>query len=145
MNAERVLTEKTKGIELDGLLEKKILEKRETTYRIISKSVTEYQFIVPFDLPDDERAEVGQIFSIQDKNENNSRNLTFLARVTDIQHAANYDGNWDTTIKGTQFFDQDQIFNRVMAEPLGCVHDGKFNKSSDNTHQIFKGRQSRKR
>ena len=129
MNAERVLTEKTKGIELDGLLEKKILEKRETTYRIISKSVTEYQFIVPFDLPDNERAEVGQIFSIQDKNENNSRNLTFLARVTDIQHAANYDGNWDTTIKGTQFFDQDQIFNRVMAEPLGCVHDGKFKKA----------------
>jgi hypothetical protein len=129
MNAEKVLTEKTKGAEMDGLLEKKILEKRETTYRIISKSVTEYQFIVPFDLPDDERAEVGQIFSIQDKNENNSRNLTFLARVTDIQHAANYDGNWDTTIKGTQFFDQDQIFNRVMAEPLGCVHDGKFKKA----------------
>jgi DNA helicase HerA-like ATPase len=129
MNAERVLTETTKRTEMDGLLEKKILEKRETTYRIISKSVTEYHFIVPFDLPDDERAEVGQIFSIQDKNENNSRNLTFLARVTDIQHASNYDGNWDTTIKGTQFFDQDQIFNRVMAEPLGCVHDGKFNKA----------------
>jgi DNA helicase HerA-like ATPase len=129
MDIERVLTEKSREAEMDKLLEKKVLEKRKTTFRIISKSVTEYHFIVPFDLADDKRVEVGQIFAIQDKNEENSRNLTFLARVTDIQHAANYDGNWDTTLKGTQFFDQDQIFNRVMAEPLGCVQVGKFKKA----------------
>ncbi|MDM7935705.1 MAG: ATP-binding protein [Methanothrix sp.] len=99
------------------------MERSDTTYRIVSKSVTEYHFIVPFDLPDDERVEVGQIFSIRDGT------LTFLARVLDIQHSSNYDGHWDTTVKGTQFFDRDQIFNRVIAEPLGCLHDGRFRKA----------------
>ena len=47
--------------------------------------------------------------------------MTFLARVLNIEHSSNYDGHWDTTMKGTQFFDHDQIFNRVIAEPLGCV------------------------
>ncbi|NTV27681.1 MAG: hypothetical protein HGA93_03240, partial [Methanothrix sp.] len=98
------------------LLNKTVIEKGETTYRIVSKSVTEYHFIVPFDLPDEERVEVGQIFSIKDQG------LTFLARVLNIEHSSNYDGHWDTTMKGTQFFDQDQIFNRVIAEPLGCIN-----------------------
>jgi DNA helicase HerA-like ATPase len=109
-------------IETD-LLNKKVVSKGDTTYRIISKSVREYQFIVPFDLADEERVEVGQIFSVKD------RGLTFLARVLDIQHDSNYDGNWDTTLKGTQFFDSDQIFNRVIAEPLGCIQQGGFRKS----------------
>ncbi len=99
-----------------SLLNKTVIEKGETTYRIVSKSVTEYHFIVPFDLPDEERVEVGQIFSIKDQG------LTFLARVLNIEHSSNYDGHWDTTMKGTQFFDQDQIFNRVIAEPLGCIN-----------------------
>ena len=99
-----------------SLLNRKVIEKGETTYRIVSKSVTEYHFIVPFDLPDEERVEVGQIFSIKDQG------LTFLARVLNIEHSSNYDGHWDTTMKGTQFFDQDQIFNRVIAEPLGCIN-----------------------
>jgi DNA helicase HerA-like ATPase len=99
-----------------SLLNRKVIEKVETTYRIVSKSVTEYHFIVPFDLPDEERVEVGQIFSIKDQG------LTFLARVLNIEHSSNYDGHWDTTMKGTQFFDQDQIFNRVIAEPLGCIN-----------------------
>ena len=107
-----------------SLVDRKVIEKEGTTYRIVSKSVTEYHFIVPYDLPDEERVEVGQIFSIRD------RGLTFLARVLDIEHSSNYDGHWDTTMKGTQFFDQDQIFNRVIAEPLGCVSkDGGFRKS----------------
>ncbi len=105
-----------------NLLNKKVVSKGDTTYRIISKSVREYQFIVPFDLADEERVEVGQIFSVKD------RGLTFLARVLDIQHDSNYDGNWDTTLKGTQFFDSDQIFNRVIAEPLGCIQQGGFRK-----------------
>ncbi len=110
--------------EKGGLLNKKTVKKVDTTYRIISKSVTEYHFIVPFDLPEEDRVEVGQIFSVKDSG------LTFLARVLDIQHASNYNGNWDTTMKGTQFFDQDQIFNRVIAEPLGCVTvPGGFKKS----------------
>jgi DNA helicase HerA-like ATPase len=106
-----------------SLLNKKVVTKGDTTYRIISKSVTEYHFIVPFNLPEEERVEVGQIFSVKDEG------LTFLARVLDIQHASNYEGNWDTTLKGTQFFDLDQIFNRVIAEPLGCVQKGGFRRS----------------
>jgi len=110
--------------------EKRTIVRSDTTYRIISKSVTEYQFIIPFDLPDEERAEIGQIFSVKDRDAAKGRNLTFLARVLDIQHGSNYEGNWDTTMKGTQFFDQDQIFNRVIAEPLGCVlGDGRFCRS----------------
>jgi hypothetical protein len=101
-----------------ALLGRRILAGDDTKYRIISRNVREYQFIVPFNLPEDERVEVGQIFSVRDGG------LTFLARVLDIQHASNYGGNWDTTVKGTQFFDRDQIFNLVIAEPLGCVPKG---------------------
>lgn len=115
--------EKSQVIKGSDVLDKRVVTKGETTYRIISKSVTEYHFIVPFNLPEDERVEVGQIFSIRDGG------LTFLARVLDIQHASNYEGNWDTTLKGTRFFDHDQIFNRVIAEPLGCVINGGFRKS----------------
>jgi uncharacterized protein len=114
---ERILS----GIEIDT--SKRIIEKGETTYRIISKSVREYQFIIPYKQPDEERIEVGQIFYIKDGR------LIFLARVLDIQYDSNYDGKWDTTLRGTQFFDQDQIFNRVIAEPLGCVDTGGFRKS----------------
>ncbi len=114
----------------EGLLNKREIARGDTTYRIVSKSVTEYHFIVPFDLPEDEMVEVGQIFSVKDQDDEKGRSLTFLARVLDIQHSSNYDGHWDTTMKGTQFFDQDQIFNRVVAEPLGCVFkDGGFRKS----------------
>lgn len=114
---------------INDLRKRKVIERGETGYRIISKSVTEYHFIVPFDLPDAERVEVGQIFSVKDYDDANNRRMIFLARVLDIQHSSNYEGNWDTTVKGTQFFDQDQIFNRVIAEPLGCVQNGSFRKS----------------
>jgi DNA helicase HerA-like ATPase len=100
----------------ESLLNRKVIVKGDTTYKIVSKSVTEYHFTVPFILPDEERVEVGQIFSIKDQG------LTFLARVLNIEHSSNYDGHWDTTIKGTQFFDSEQIFNRVIAEPLGCIN-----------------------
>ena len=107
-----------------GLLERRVMEKGETTYRIVSKNVSEYHFIVPYDLSQEERAEVGQIFSVRDGS------MTYLARVLNIEHSSNYDGHWDTTIKGTNFFDSDQIFNRVIAEPLGCVNEaGGFRKS----------------
>ena len=110
--------------ERDGLLERKVMERGDTTYRIISKNVSEYHFVVPYSLAEEERAEVGQIFSIRDGS------LTYLARVLNIEHSSNYDGHWDTTIKGTNFFDSDQIFNRVIAEPLGCVNEaGQFRKS----------------
>jgi DNA helicase HerA-like ATPase len=107
----------------EGSGQKKVLYREDTTYRIISKSVAEYHFIVPYQLPESDRVEVGQIFSVRDGG------LTFLARVLDIRHDSNYEGNWDTTIKGTQFFDREQIFNRIIAEPLGCVRDGSFKKS----------------
>jgi len=91
-----------------------------TTYRIISKNVSEYHFTVPYK----DRVEVGEMFAIDDGGE-----ITFLARITDIQHDSNYEGNWDTSLRGTQFYDQDQIFNRVVAEPLGCILEGRFRKS----------------
>ena len=107
-----------------GKLDRIVIENEKTTYRIVSKSVREYHFTVPYDQSDEERVEVGQIFSIKDQN------LTFLARVLNIEHSSNYDGHWDTTMKGTQFFDDDQIFNRVVAEPLGCVSpDGLFRRA----------------
>ena len=103
--------------------ERRVIDQGKTTYRIVSKSVREYQFIIPYNLSDNERVEVGQIFSVHDGG------LTFLARVKDIVHDSNYEGKWDTTLKGTQFFDQDQIFNRIIAEPLGCVINGGFRKA----------------
>ena len=107
-----------------GLLDRKVMEKGESTYRIVSKNVSEYHFIVPYNLSGEERVEVGQIFSVRDGS------LTYLARVLNIEHSSNYDGHWDTTIKGTNFFDSDQIFNRVIAEPLGSVNEaGGFRKS----------------
>ncbi|NYT01270.1 MAG: ATP-binding protein [Methanosarcinales archaeon] len=111
------------GVEdaLEALLEEKTVGDGDTTYRIISKNVREYQFIIPYV----DRAMVGELFSVHDLR----GDLTFLARVLDIQHDSNYAGRWDTTLKGTQFYDQDQIFNRVVAEPLGCVEEGVFHKS----------------
>jgi len=107
-----------------SLLNRKVIEGRDTTYRIVSKNVSEYHFIVPYDLSEDEMVEVGQIFSIRDQG------LTYLARVLNIEHSSNYDGHWDTTMKGTQFYDSDQIFNRVIAQPLGCINKQKEFKKS---------------
>jgi hypothetical protein len=110
--------------EAASLLNRKVIEQRDTTYRIVSKNVSEYHFIVPFDLSEEEMVEVGQIFSVKDHD------LTFLARVLNIEHSSNYDGHWDTTMKGTQFYDSDQIFNRVIAQPLGCINKQKEFKKS---------------
>jgi len=119
-----ITQEERPGPEGVSLLKRKVIEKGDTTYKIVSKSVTEYHFTVPFNLKDEDRVEVGQIFSIKDDG------LTFLARVLNIEHSSNYDGHWDTTIKGTNFFDSDQIFNRVIAEPLGCINKNlEFKKS----------------
>jgi hypothetical protein len=97
-----------------NLLERKIVDKtKTTTYKIISKDVREFHFIIPYD----ERVELGQIFSIKDYSVKDDQ-ITFLARVTDIQHDSNYDGKWDTTLKGTAFYDEDQIFNRVVPSRL---------------------------
>jgi len=90
----------------------KVVDSSDTVFnRIISKNVHEYQFIIP----NDKRVELGQIFSIEDDE------ITFLARVTDIQHDSNYAGKWDTTIKGKDFYDKDQYFNKIVAESFGCV------------------------
>lgn len=106
---------------VEELLDIKTVQPGGTTYRIISKNVREYQFIIPFQ----DRAEVGEIFSIADLR----GDLQFLARVLDIQHDSNYGGRWDTTLRGTEFYDQDQIFNRIIAEPLGCIETGRFRKA----------------
>lgn len=80
-------------------------------YRILAKDVRSYEFIIPYD----EKADVGEIFTVED------RDMLFLARVINVQHDSNYDGRWDTSIKGTELYDEEQIFNRVIAEPLGCI------------------------
>ena len=84
-------------------------------HKIISKDVREYHFIVP----SEEWVELGEIVSIHDRRA--ERDATFLARITDIRHDSNYDGNWDTVIRGDGFYDSDHIFHRVVAEPLGCI------------------------
>ena len=84
-------------------------------HKIISKDVREYHFIVT----SDEWVELGEIVSIHDRRM--ERDTTFLARITDIRHDSNYDGNWDTVIRGDGFYDSDHIFCRVVAEPLGCI------------------------
>jgi DNA helicase HerA-like ATPase len=84
-------------------------------HKIISKDVREYHFIVP----SEEWVELGEIVSIHDRRA--EREATFLARITDIRHDSNYDGNWDTVIRGDGFYDSDHIFCRVVAEPLGCI------------------------
>jgi DNA helicase HerA-like ATPase len=84
-------------------------------HKIISKDVREYHFIVPRE----EVVELGEIVSIHDRRA--ERDATFLARITDIRHDSNYDGNWDTVIRGDGFYDSDHIFCRVVAEPLGCI------------------------
>jgi hypothetical protein len=63
-------------MESRAALEKKVIEKGETTFRIISKSVREYQFTIPYNLSDTERVEVGQIFSVHDGG------LTFFTTLT---------------------------------------------------------------
>ncbi|MCX8207176.1 MAG: ATP-binding protein [Methanothrix sp.] len=80
-------------------------------YRILAKDVRSYEFIIPYD----EKADVGEIFTVED------RDMLFLARVVNVQHDSNYDGRWDTSIRGTELYDEEQIFNRVIAEPLGCI------------------------
>ena len=84
-------------------------------HKIISKDVREYHFIVP----SGEWVELGEIVSIHDLRD--EMDATFLARITDIRHDSNYDGNWDTVIRGDGFYDPDHIFHRVVAEPLGCI------------------------
>lgn len=101
----------------ESLLERKTIDgTKSTTYKIISKNVLEFHFIIPFN----ERVELGQIFSIRDKCVQGEE-ITFLARVVDIRHDSNYEGKWDTALKGTEFYDEDQIFNRIVAEPLGYI------------------------
>lgn len=80
-------------------------------YRILAKDVRSYEFVIPYD----EKADVGEIFTVED------RDMLFLARVVNVQHDSNYNGRWDTSIKGTELYDEEQIFNRVIAEPLGCI------------------------
>jgi DNA helicase HerA-like ATPase len=92
-----------------------------SAYRIISKNVTEYEFIIPYK----ERAYVGELFMVDDI----LGDMRFLCRATDISHDSNYSGPWDTVGRGIDYYDEDQIFNRVRAMPLGCVEGNSFRKS----------------
>lgn len=111
-NSSDDLTPDRDAVRDDNLGSEQVIDANSTVFnRIISKNVHEYHFIIP----NDKRVELGQIFSIEDDE------ITFLARVTDIQHESNYSGKWDTTLKGTEFYDKDQYFNKVVAESFGCV------------------------
>lgn len=106
------LTPDKHAVRDDNLGSEQVTDTNTTVFnRIISKNVHEYHFIIP----NDKRVELGQIFSIEDDE------ITFLARVTDIQHESNYSGKWDTTLKGIDFYDKDQYFNKIIAESFGCV------------------------
>ena len=124
-----ILSKDEETISESALLETRIITGiKTTTFKIISKDVREFHFIIPFD----NRVELGEIFSIKD-NAIKEDEITFLARITDIRHDSNYEGKWDTALKGTEFFDQDQIFNRVIAEPLGCIVFDKKKKKKEFT------------
>lgn len=115
MSIKESLNDISRDKKAEGYVDKsteKVIDSSDTVFnRIISKNVHEYNFIIPYD----QRVELGQIFSVEDDE------ITFLARVVDIQHDANYVGKWDTTLKGKEFYDKDQIFNKVVAESFGCV------------------------
>ncbi len=119
---ERISTQSKDGPSREDLLDQRTVDATaKSTHRIISRNVREYQFIVPYK----ERVEVGEIFSVHDIR----GDIEFLARVLDIEHDSNYSGNWDTALRGVDFYDQEQIFNRIKAEPLGCVEAGSFKKA----------------
>jgi DNA helicase HerA-like ATPase len=100
-----------KGIALSSVDRMVLKSMPGNAYRILAKDVRSYEFVIPYD----EKADVGEIFTVED------RDMLFLARVVNVQHDSNYDGRWDTSIRGTELYDEEQIFNRVIAEPLGCI------------------------
>lgn len=84
-------------------------------YRLIGNSVLGYRFSVPHD----ERIHVGDILKITDE----SKNLVFFAKISDLLHDSNYtDPRWDTRPHTDRFYGLgDNVFLTAEASPLGYV------------------------
>jgi DNA helicase HerA-like ATPase len=92
-------------------------------YRLIGDSVLSYRFIVPHDA----RVYLGDLLKIVDQ----TKGLTFYAKVSEIRHACNFaDPRWDTRAYGRRFYQMgEDVFLEVAAVPLGYVDEaGKFRK-----------------
>ncbi len=93
-------------------------------FRLIGRSVLSYRFIAPYDAT----LYIGEIKKITD----NTKGVTFFAKVTDLSHDSNFaDTRWDTRVYAEQFYGLgEDVFLTVDAVPLGYVDrsDGKFHK-----------------
>ncbi|QYZ79916.1 ATP-binding protein [Methanofollis formosanus] len=92
-------------------------------YRLIGESVLSYQFIVPHDA----RIYLGDLLKIADE----TKGLTFYAKVSEICHACNFaDPRWDTRAYAGRFYVMgEDVFLGVKAAPLGYLDEGgKFRK-----------------
>jgi DNA helicase HerA-like ATPase len=92
-------------------------------FRLIGEKVLSYRFIVPHD----SRIFVGDLLKIRDE----TKGLTFFAKVTEIYHDCNFaDPKWDTRPHTTHFYEVgEDVFLGVEAVPLGYLDgDGRFRK-----------------
>ncbi len=92
-------------------------------YRLIGRSVLLYRFIAPHD----STLFIGDIKKITD----NTKGVTFFAKITDLSHDSNFaDNRWDTRVYAEQFYGLgEDVFIAVDAVPLGFVDEsGKFHK-----------------
>jgi len=87
-------------------------------YRLIGDSVLSYRFAIPYQ----EALYVGDILKITDRE----KDLTFLAKVTDLLHESNFeDEKWDRRPHTEQFYGlSEDVYLVVEALPLGFV-DGR--------------------
>ncbi|MDD1656086.1 MAG: DUF87 domain-containing protein, partial [Methanomicrobiales archaeon] len=87
-------------------------------YRLIGDSVLSYRFAIPYQ----ETLFVGDILKITDRE----KDLTFLAKVTDLLHESNFeDEKWDRRPHTEQFYGlSEDVYLVVEALPLGFV-DGR--------------------
>jgi len=87
-------------------------------YRLIGNSVLSYRFAIPYD----ETLHIGNILKIEDE----TKGLSFFAKVTDLSHGSNFDdGKWDMRARTEHFYGlSEDVYLVVDALPLGYV-DGK--------------------
>jgi hypothetical protein len=84
-------------------------------YRLTGNSVLSYRFAIPYD----ETLYVGNILKIEDE----TKGLTFFARVTDLSHGSNFDDEkWDMRAHSEHFYGlSEDVYLVVEALPLGYV------------------------
>ncbi|MDD1662191.1 MAG: ATP-binding protein [Methanomicrobiales archaeon] len=84
-------------------------------YRLTGNSVLSYRFAIPYD----DALYVGNILKIEDE----TKGLTFFARVTDLSHGSNFDDEkWDMRAHSEHFYGlSEDVYLVVEALPLGYV------------------------